>query len=171
MLILAKTLCFLKCIKKAKKVTYYFFIASWLDHAESSERLVVVQRAGTHYRGVWYRKKKDNPTSFRRHVAFPSRQFLQVPGSLVVCPCRNVLGRVAVNLFGLTVCLLSHYGSHSAPWAQQAFTCCADLNDESALFFGWSEPYSRHTSINAFIEKFCKMLCYFWIVTKINTQI
>jgi len=107
---------------------------------------------------VWYRKKKDNPTSFRRHVAFPSRQFLQVPGSLVVCPCRNVLGRVAVNLFGLTVCLLSHYGSHSAPWAQQAFTCCADLNDESALFFGWSEPYSRHTSINAFIEKFWKML-------------
>jgi hypothetical protein len=158
MLILAKTLCFLKCIRKAKKVTYYFFMASWLDHAESSEKLVVMQRAGTPYRGVWYRKKKDNPTSFRRHVAFPSRQFLQVPGSLVVCPCRNVLGRVAVNLFGLTVCLLSHYGSHSAPWAQQAFTCCADLNDESALFFGWSEPYSRHTSINAFIEKIWKML-------------
>jgi hypothetical protein len=54
----------------------------------------------------------------------------------------------------LTVCLLPHYDSHSAPWAQQAFTCCADLNDGSALFFGWSEPYSRHTSINAFIEKF-----------------
>jgi hypothetical protein len=120
---------------------------------------------------VRYRKKKDNPASFRRHVAFPSRQFLQVPGSLVVCPCRNVLGRVAVNLFGLTACLLSHYGSHSAPWAQQAFTCCADLNDESALFFGWSEPYSRHTSINAFIEKIWKTECYFWIIAQINTHI
>ena len=43
-------------------------------------------------------KNKDNPTSIRRHVAFPSRQFLQVPNSLVVCPCRNELGRVAANL-------------------------------------------------------------------------
>jgi hypothetical protein len=130
-----------------------------------------MQRSGTQYRGVRYRKKKDNPTSFRRHVAFPSRQFLQVPGSLVVCPCRNVLGRLAVNLFRLTVCLLPHYDSHSAPWAQQAFTCCADLNDESALFFGWSEPYSRHTSINAFIEKIWKTECYFWIIAQINTHI
>jgi hypothetical protein len=78
---------------------------------------------------------------------------------------------VAANPFGLTVYLLSHYGSHSAPWAQQAFTCCADLNDGSALFFGWSEPYSRQTYIYAFIEKFWKMLGYFWIVTWINTQI
>jgi hypothetical protein len=89
------------------------------------------------------KKNKDNPTSFRRHVAFPSRQFLQVPGSLVVCPCSNVLGRVAVNPFGLTVYLLSHYVSHPAPWAQQAFTCCADPDDGSASFFGWSEPYFR----------------------------
>jgi hypothetical protein len=36
--------------------------------------------------------------------------------------------------FGLTVYLLPHYGSHPAPWAQQAFTCCADLNGGSALF-------------------------------------
>jgi hypothetical protein len=43
---------------------------------------------------------------------------------------------VAVNPFGLTVYLLPHYVSHSSPWAQQAFTCCADLDDESALFFG-----------------------------------
>ena len=60
-------------------------------------------------------KKEDNPTSFRRHVAFPSRQLLQVPGSPVVCPCRNVLGRVAANPKGLTVYLLSHYSSHSSP--------------------------------------------------------
>jgi len=82
------------------------------------------------------KKNKDNPTSFRRHVAFPSRPFLQVPGSLVVCPCCNVLGRVAVDPFGLTVYLLSHYVSHPAPWAQQAFTCCADPDDGSASFFG-----------------------------------
>ena len=61
--------------------------------------------------GYW--KMKDDPTSFRRHVAFPSRQLLQVPGSPVVCPCRNVLGRVAANPFGLTVYLLPQYGSHS----------------------------------------------------------
>ena len=106
-------------------------------------------------------QNKDNPTSIRRHVAFPSRQFLQVPDSLVVCPCRNVLGRVAVNLFRLTACLLPHYGSHSAPWAQQAFTCCADLNDGSALFFGWSEPYSRQTSIYVFHEKFLNNIAFF----------
>jgi hypothetical protein len=41
-----------------------------------------------------------------------------------------------------------------APWAQQAFTHCADLDGGSALFFGWSESYSRHPSIYAFIEKF-----------------
>jgi hypothetical protein len=40
------------------------------------------------------------------------------------------------------------------PWAQQAFTRCADLDGGSALFFGWSESYSRHTSINAFLERF-----------------
>jgi hypothetical protein len=51
------------------------------------------------------------------------------------------------------VYLLPHYGSHPAPWAQQAFTCCADLNGGSALFFGWSEPYSRQTSIYTFVEK------------------
>jgi hypothetical protein len=36
--------------------------------------------------------------------------------------------------FGLTVYLLPHYNSHPAPWAQQAFTCCADLNGGSAFF-------------------------------------
>jgi hypothetical protein len=120
-------------------------MASWLGHAESSEQLAITHRAGTRREkgGI----EKDNPTSFRRHVAFPSRQFLQVPGSLVVCPCRNVLGRVAANLSDLTVYLLLHYGSHPAPWTQQAFTCCADLNGGSALFFGWSDSYSRQTSI------------------------
>jgi hypothetical protein len=54
------------------------------------------------------------------------------------------------------VYLLPLYGSHPAPWAQQAFTCCADLNGGSALFFGWSEPYSRQTSIYTFVEKFEK---------------
>jgi hypothetical protein len=68
---------------------------------------------------------------------------------------------VAANPFGLTVYLLPHYDSHSVPWAQQAFTCCADLNDGSALFFGWSEPYSRQTSIYAFIEKFRKNVLLF----------
>ena len=120
-----------------------------------------MQTAGTQYRGVRYRKKKDNPTSFRRHVAFPSRQFLQVPGSLVVCPCRNVLGRVGVNPFGLTVYLLPHYVSHSSPWAQQAFTCCADPDDGSALFFGWSEPYSRQISIYAFLGEFLNYSTHF----------
>jgi hypothetical protein len=52
------------------------------------------------------------------------------------------------------VYLLPHYGSHPAPWAQQAFTCCADLNGGSALFFGWPEYYSRQTSIYTFVEKF-----------------
>ena len=61
--------------------------------------------------GYW--KKKDDPTSFRRHAAFPSRQHLQAPCSPVVCPCRNVLGKVAANPFGSTVYLLPHYGSHS----------------------------------------------------------
>jgi hypothetical protein len=54
------------------------------------------------------------------------------------------------------VYLLPHYGSHPAPWAQQAFTCCADLNGGSALFFGWSEPYSRHPSIYTFVKEFLK---------------
>jgi hypothetical protein len=61
---------------------------------------------------------------------------------------------VAVNPFGLAVFLLTHYASHPAPWAQQAFTYCADLDDGSALFFGWSEPYFRQTSIYGFLEKF-----------------
>ena len=99
-------------------------------------------------------KVKDNPTNFRRHVAFPSRRFLQVPDSLVVCPYRNVLERVVVNPFGLTMYLLPHCVSHASPWAQQAFTCCADPDDESALFFGWSEHYFRHTAIYAFLGKF-----------------
>jgi hypothetical protein len=59
---------------------------------------------------------------FRRHVAFPSRQFLQVPDSLVVCPYRNMLERVVVNPFGLTTYLLPRCVSHASPWAQQAFT-------------------------------------------------
>ncbi|MDQ3836895.1 MAG: hypothetical protein M3270_08180 [Thermoproteota archaeon] len=56
--------------------------------------------------------------------------------------------------FGSTAYLLPHYGNHPAPWTQQAFTCCADLNGGSALFFGWSDTYYRQTSIYAFIEKF-----------------
>jgi hypothetical protein len=76
----------------------------------------------------------DGSALFRRHVAFPSRQFLQVPDGLVVCPCRNVLERVVVNPFGLTMYLLPHCVSHASPRAQQAFTCCADPDDGSALF-------------------------------------
>lgn len=49
--------------------------------------------------------------------------------------------------------LLFHYGSHPFPRAQQAFTCCADLDSGSAPFFGWSEPYSRQTCIYAFIVR------------------
>jgi hypothetical protein len=49
-------------------------------------------------------------------------------------PLPQCVRKVAANPFGLTVYLLPHYDSHSAPWAQQAFTCCADLNDGSALF-------------------------------------
>jgi hypothetical protein len=55
--------------------------------------------------------------------------------------------------FGLIAYLLRHHGSHPVPWTQQAFTCCADLNGGSALFFGWSDTYYRHTSIYTFIEK------------------
>ena len=64
-------------------------------------------------------------------------------------------------IFGLTVYLLPHYDSHPAPWAQQAFTCCADLNGGSALFFGWSECYIRLTSIYAFIQKSLKSITIF----------
>jgi hypothetical protein len=81
-------------------------------------------------------KKEDSPTSFRRHVAFPSRQLLQVPGSPVVCPCRNVLGRVAANPKGLPFTCFRIAAAIPAPWAQQAFTFCADLDGGSALFFG-----------------------------------
>jgi hypothetical protein len=63
--------------------------------------------------------------------------------------------------FGLTVYLLPHYDSHPAPWAQQAFTCCADLNGGSALFFGWSENYIRQTSIYAFIQKSLNLIILF----------
>jgi hypothetical protein len=49
-------------------------------------------------------------------------------------PLPQSVRRVAVNPFGLTVYLLSHYVSHPSPWAQQAFTCCADPDDGSALF-------------------------------------
>jgi hypothetical protein len=83
-----------------------------------------------------HQKKKENRPAFEGMWLSLQDRFLQVPSSLVVCPCRNVLGRVAVNPKGLTVYLLPHYVSHSSPWAQQAFTCCADLDDESALFFG-----------------------------------
>jgi hypothetical protein len=55
--------------------------------------------------------------------------------------------------FGSTAYLLPHHGSHPAPWTQQAFTCCADLNGGSALFFGWSDPYYLQTTIYTFIEK------------------
>jgi hypothetical protein len=48
----------LKGIKKIKKVTYYFFMTGWLDHAESSERVVVIQRAGAQYRGVVSKKER-----------------------------------------------------------------------------------------------------------------
>ena len=63
--------------------------------------------------------------------------------------------------FGLTVYLLPHYDSHPVPWAQQAFTCCADLNGGSALFFGWSENYIRQTSIYAFIQKSLNLIIFF----------
>jgi hypothetical protein len=68
---------------------------------------------------------------------------------------------VTANPFGLTVYLLSHSVSHPSPWAQQAFTCCADPDDGSALFFGWSEPYSRQTSIYVFHEKFLNNVAFF----------
>ena len=70
-------------------------------------------------------KNKDNPTSIRRHVAFPSKQFLQVPNSLVVCPYRNELGRVAANLsdwpctcFRITTAIQPHGPSRPLPAAQ-----------------------------------------------------
>jgi hypothetical protein len=63
--------------------------------------------------------------------------------------------------FGLTVYLLPHYDSHPVPWAQQAFTCCADLNGGSALFFGWSENYIRRTSIYAFFKKSLNPIIFF----------
>jgi len=69
--------------------------------------------------------------------------------------------RVTANPFGLTVYLLSPYVSHPSPWAQQAFTCCADPDDGSALFFGWSEPLSRQTSIYVFLEKFLNNVEFF----------
>jgi len=71
------------------------------------------------------KKQKDNPTSIRRHVAFPSRQALQVPNYLVVCPCRNEWGRVAVNLldwpctcFRIMTAIQSHGPSRPLPAAQ-----------------------------------------------------
>jgi hypothetical protein len=69
---------------------------------------------------------------------------------------------VAVNPFRLTVYLLPRYVSHPSPWAQQAFTYCADPDDESASLFGWSEPYFRQTSIYAFREKFLNKIVFFW---------
>ena len=123
-----------------------------LAHTESSGQLVTTRSWEQGEKG--YGKKERDPTSFRRHVAFPSRQLLQVPGSPVVCPCRNVLGRVATNPRGLPFTCFRITTAIPAPWAQQAFTRCADLDDGSALFFGWSEPYSRHASIYAFVEKF-----------------
>jgi hypothetical protein len=90
-------------------------------------------------------QEKDNPTSIRRHVAFPSRQLSQVPGSLVVCPCRNVLGRVAANPFGLTVYLLQHYAaiqphgpSRPLPAAQ------IRLMDQPSLSAGRSVIFGKH---------------------------
>jgi hypothetical protein len=50
------------------------------------------------------------------------------------------------------VYLLQHYDSHPAPWTQQAFTRCADLNGGSAFFLGWSGIYIRQTPIYAFIK-------------------
>jgi hypothetical protein len=76
-------------------------------------------------------------------------------------PLSQCVRKGAVNPFGLTVYLLPHYVSHSFPWAQQAFTCCADPDDGSALFFGWSEPYSRQTSIYVFLEKFLNNIAFF----------
>ena len=58
--------------------------------------------------------KVKDPTSFRRHVASPSRPFLQVPGSFVVCPCRITLG-LAAEPFGSTVTCFSYHDSHSSP--------------------------------------------------------
>jgi hypothetical protein len=72
--------------------------------------------------------------------------------------------------FGLTVYLLPHYDSHPAPWAQQAFTCCADLNGGSALFFGWSENYIRQTSIYAFIQKSLNLIILFISNRHTNTK-
>jgi hypothetical protein len=46
----------------------------------------------------------------------------------------NYISGVVVNPFGLTMYLLPHCISHASPWAQQAFTCCADPDDGSALF-------------------------------------
>jgi hypothetical protein len=99
-------------------------------------------------------KEKDNPTNFRRHVAFPFKTVFA--GSRQPCglPLSQRVRRVVVNPFGLTMYLLPHCVSHASPWAQQAFTCCADPDDESALFFGWSEPYFRQTAIYAFLGKF-----------------
>jgi hypothetical protein len=54
---------------------------------------------------------------------------------------------------------------------QQAFTCCADLDGGSALFFGWSESYSRHTSIYAFVEKFLNNDLFFLENSPMNTGI
>ena len=71
------------------------------------------------------KQTKGNPTSIRRYVAFPSRQALQVPNCLVVCPCLNEWGRVAVNLsdwpctcFRIMTAIQPHGPSRPLPAAQ-----------------------------------------------------
>lgn len=99
-------------------------------------------------------RKRKIPDQLSKACGFPFKTVFA--GSRQPCglPLSQRVRRVVVNPFGLTMYLLPHCVSHASPWAQQAFTYCADPDDGSALFFGWSEPYFRQTAIYAFLGKF-----------------
>jgi hypothetical protein len=90
-------------------------------------------------------RNEDNPTSFRRHAAFPSKQFLQVPDSLVVCPCRNVLGGWRSILsdwpcscLRITPAIQPHGPSRPLPTAQ------IWMMDQPSFSAGRSLTFGRH---------------------------
>jgi len=76
------------------------------------------------------------PAGIRRHAASPSRLHLRFLAALWFAPARLRLDYPSPGGDRLPI---SASGKHHFSRAQQAFTCCADLNGASALCFGWPE--------------------------------
>jgi hypothetical protein len=70
-------------------------------------------------------------------VASPSRLHLRFLAALWFAPARLRLDYLSPE--GDRLLPISASGKHHFSRAQQAFTCCADLNGASDSFFGWPE--------------------------------